>query len=144
MKNLIFVFALITSFFTTGCDETKKVIDVAGSVQLSGTYTVTQVQQNSKGTNVAQTLTLSALDKSIRGTTGCNSFFGSYQNDLYAITFTDIAATEKACSPTIMAAEQAFLNAIENTGSYNLENNELTFFSKADRTVLLKATKNTN
>jgi len=138
------IFILLTATLLLGCDETKKVIDVAGSVQLSGTYTVSQItviEMTSKGN---QTFTLSAIDKSIRGNTGCNSFFGNYNNDLYALTFSELAQTEMACETNIMAREQALMNALENTGSYTLENKQLTLLSKNDRSVLLKATKNTN
>ena len=144
MQKKFNLFILLIALMLVGCDETKKVIDVAGSVQLSGTYTVTELSSNMMNSKENQTLTMSAIDKSIRGNTGCNSFFGSYENDLNVLTFTDLAQTEMACEPTIMTAEQVFMRALENTGSYTLENKQLTLLSKSDRSVLLKATKNIN
>lgn len=144
MKANFNIFIVLVATLFMSCDETKKVIDVAGSVQLSGTYTVSQVTGSGAVSKVAQTFTLAAIDKSIRGNTGCNTFFGSYDNDLYALTFSDLAQTEKACAPSIMTAEQDLMRALGETGSYTLEDKQLTLLSKSDRSVLLKATKNTN
>ena len=85
-----------------------------------------------------------ALDKTVRGNTGCNSFFGSYALDLYALSFSDIGNTEMACDQPIMDVENAFLNALRNTGSYGLENSMLTLYSKTDRSELLIARKERN
>ena len=142
MKKVIFAIAILISFIS--CDETKKVIDVAGSVQLSGTYTITKLDETTVGAKAGITVTFAAIDKSVRGNTGCNSFFGSYNNDLYALTFSEIAMTEKACpAGNIMQNEIKFANALNNTGSYNLQDNVLTLYSKTDRSVLLTAKKDT-
>ncbi len=137
----VFIFTIITG----SCDETKKVIDVAGNVQLSGMYTVTNINGNPVNTSGDKKVHMSfaALDKTIRGNTGCNSFFGSYTLDLYALSFSDIGQTEMACDEPIMATENAFMQALRNTGSYSLQENILTLYSKADRSVLLTAKKDT-
>lgn len=128
----------------TSCDETKRVIDVAGSVQLSGNYTVSELNgQNPKG-SIMPTFTLSAMDKSFRGTTGCNSVFGNYTLDMYAINFGDLAVSAKECAEKdIMKNERDFLDALNATGSYDIQNNVLTFYSKNDRSIVLKAKKDT-
>ncbi|MBT8256227.1 MAG: META domain-containing protein, partial [Bacteroidia bacterium] len=87
------------------------------------------------------TINFVALDKTVRGNTGCNSFFGKYSLDLYALSFSEIGSTEMACDQPIMDVENAFMNAMRNTGSYDLENSVLTFYSKADRSVLMVAIK---
>ena len=133
---------LIFTLVFTSCDETKRVIDVAGSVQLTGSYTVTALNGKKISVKTNPTLSLSAIDKSIQGNTGCNSVFGSYKLDLYAISFSDLAVTAKGCpEDNVMSVEREYLDALNNTGSYGLENNILTFYSKIDRSVLLKATK---
>lgn len=135
---------IITLFFATllvsGCDETKKVIDVAGNVQLSGTYKVSNVNNQAVSEN-APTITFIAIDKSVKGNTGCNSFFGKYALDLYALSFSDIASTEMACDQPVMDIENAFLNALRDTGSYEIENSMLTLYSKVDRSTLMVAIK---
>ncbi|MBL4662656.1 MAG: META domain-containing protein [Flavobacteriaceae bacterium] len=136
-----FFTVLFAALVLVSCDETKKVIDVAGSVQLSGAYKVSSVYNTAVSEN-APTFNFFALDKTIKGNTGCNSFFGNYSLDLYAITFSDIGSTEMACDQPIMDVENSFLKALRNAGSYNIENSVLTIYSKSDRSVLMVAIKN--
>ena len=141
MKKIFVI--LVATFFITSCDETKKVIDVAGNVQLSGTYNVSEIGATTSFEKVPY-LSFFALDKTIKGNTGCNSFFGNYTLDLYALNFSDIASTEVACDQPIMDVENAFMTALNNTGSYDIQNGVLTLYSKGDRTILLKAIKEAN
>lgn len=131
---------IIISIGLIGCDETKKIIDTAGLVQLSGKYEVVSLTEASVENN-APTLIFDPLEKRINGTTSCNRYFGSYNLDLYALSFSEIASTEMACPPPIMDVEMAFLNALGETGSYLLEGDVLTLYSKNNRSVLLKASK---
>jgi heat shock protein HslJ len=133
---------MIAALFAS-CDETKKVIDVAGNVQLSGTYKISSIQNKSISEN-NPVITFMALDKSVKGNTGCNEFFGNYALDLYALSFADIASTEMACDEPIMSHENMFLLALRDTGSYDIKENVLTLYSKNDRSVLLRAKKQTN
>ncbi|MDN3722905.1 META domain-containing protein [Aequorivita sp. SDUM287046] len=142
MKLLATLSILIFSIIFTSCDETKKVIDVAGNVQLTGNYTVTAMNGKKLDIKKNPTFSLSAIDNSFKGTTGCNSIFGNYTLDLYAINFEKLAVTEMYCEEKeIMKTERDFLDALNNTGSYALENNVLTLYSKNDRSVLLSAKK---
>jgi len=145
MKKIVLLFTAALFAMTTSCDETKRVLDVAGDVQLSGTYTVTQINSKASTANNTdeQTLSFAALDRSIRGNTGCNTFFGNYTIDLYAITIGDLAVTKKACSASVMTQEDNLLVALSNTGSYSLQDDTLTLLSKTDRSVLLTAKKQT-
>lgn len=138
MRKLIVLF--VTVLFIMSCDETKKVIDVAGNVQLSGKYNITEIGGNTIEEN-APHISFFALDKTIRGNTGCNSFFGNYTLDLYALSFNEIGSTEMACDQPIMDVENAFFNALSNAGSYDIQDKVLTLYSKTDRAVLLKAAK---
>ncbi|MAO08238.1 MAG: hypothetical protein CL596_05960, partial [Alteromonas sp.] len=138
-----FILILLTTVLFISCDETKKVIDAAGNVQLSGTYNVVTVGGETVQNNNPY-ITFTALDKAINGNTGCNSFFGKYTLDLYALSFMDIASTEKACDQPIMDVENAFLQALRNTGSYQIQDGVLTLYSKNDRAVLLTAQKEKN
>ena len=143
MKIRILLSLCIIALVFTSCDETKKVLDTAGNVQLSGTYVVDTIDGSSTdATNIV--ITFAALDKSVRGNTGCNSFFGNYNLDLYALSFKDIAVTEMACEEPIHSKEQKFLSAIYDTGSYTYDKGVLTLFSKKDRSELLTAQKEKN
>lgn len=144
MKTLATLSLLICTLIFTGCDETKKVIDVAGSVQLTGGYTVSALNGKKIVNTTNPTFSLSAIDNSFRGTTGCNSVFGDYTLDLNVISFDNLAVSEKYCAEKeIMKTERDFLDALNNTGSYALENGILTFYSKTDRSVVLSAKKDT-
>lgn len=143
MKIISIISLVLGSMIFVNCDETKKVIDVAGTVQLSGNYTVVDLGQAASGTE-AMTFSFAAIDKSIRGYTGCNSFFGNYTIDLFALNFGEFAVSEKYCDEPIMTSERVLLKALQDTGSYSLQNNVLTLYSKIDRTILLKASKAIN
>jgi len=140
MRTLIIIF--MSAIVLTSCDETKKVIDVAGNVQLAGNYVISAIGDKAVKAN-APTISFMAYDKSIKGNTGCNSFFGNYALDLNVLTFSDIGSTEMACEQPIMDIENNFLQALRNTGSFSLQNNVLTLLSKDDQSVLLKAQKET-
>ncbi|MCW5518313.1 META domain-containing protein [Aureitalea sp. L0-47] len=133
----------MATIFFTSCDETKKVIEVAGNVQLAGSYAISVIGDKEVAEN-APTISFMAYDKSIKGNTGCNSFFGTYALDLNVLTFSDIGSTEMACEQPIMDIENNFLQALRETGSFSLQNNVLTLLSKDDQSVLLKAQKETN
>ena len=140
MKKVISLIILTISIHFVACDETKKVIDVAGNVQLSGVYNVIIVGET-KVKGDAITITFTALDKMIKGNAGCNSYFGKYSLELYALSFSDIGATEQYCDEAIMTVENAYMNALRDTGSYDIKNGLLTLYSKNDRAVLVKANK---
>ena len=143
MKTIaILCFALFTLTFTS-CDETKKVIDVAGAVQLSGSYKVTEAGETATK-NDTISFVLKAIDNSIKGHSGCNTFFGEYSIDLYTLHFNDLAISENYCAEPIMKSERYFMDALKNTGTYLLKNDVLTLYSKTDRSVVLKAMKERN
>lgn len=145
MKTITYLSILIFAVIFTSCDETKRVIDAAGNIQLTGNYTVTQINGNKPQGAVVPTFSLSAVDNSFKGTTGCNSVFGNYNLDLYAIDFGDLAVSAKECAESdVMQNERNFLDALKSTGSYDMQNNVLTFYSKTDRSIVLKASKETN
>lgn len=142
MKLLATLSILMFALIFTSCDETKKVIDVAGSVQLTGNYTVSAINGEKPTVKEVPSFSMSALDNTFRGATGCNSVFGSYNLDLYAISFKDLAVSERECAgKDIMKVERDFLDALNKTGSYSLQDGVLTFYSKTDRSVVLSAKK---
>lgn len=145
MKTFATLSVLIFSLTFTSCNETKKAIDIAGNVQLNGKYVVNSINGTTVVANNHPTLIFSALDQSIRGTTGCNSVFGKYTLDLYVLNFQDLAVSEKDClQQNVKQTENSFLDALRNTGSYYLQDNMLTLYSKGDKKVLLTASKDTN
>ena len=140
MRICTLVLVLLTTVSFTGCNEAKQVIDTAGNIQLSGTYTVTHVISKEVETTLP-TITFNALDKTVNGQTGCNSYFGNYTLNLSNLSFGEFGVTEKDCGDMIMMQERKFLEAMSNTGSYTYRNGVLTLFSAEDRSVLLQARK---
>ena len=140
MKSLATIYILPLIILFASCDETKKVVDVAGNIHLTGEYSISEIEGAAVEPNTL-TISFTALDKSVRGNAGCNSFFGNYTLDLYALSFGDMASTERYCDESIMEKERAYFSALHNTGSYTLQNDILTLYSKTDRSILIKAVK---
>jgi len=140
MKKFITIVVIALSLIA--CDETKKVVDVAGNVQLSGAYRISSISNKAVSEN-APTLNFIELEKTIRGNTGCNDFFGNYTIDHSTLSFNGIGSTDMACEQPIMDIENAFLQALQKTGSYDIENSVLTLYSKNDRSIILVAIKKT-
>ena len=141
MKNFTIAFLLCTSLVLTGCDGAKQVIDTTSNIQLSGAYTVTSVYTKNVEKNTTPTITFNALDKTVNGQTGCNSFFGTYTLNLYNLNFGEFGVSEKHCEEPIMEQERQFLDALRQTGSFTYRNGVLTLFSALDKSVLLQARK---
>jgi len=140
MRIITFLPVLLITLFFGACNETKQVIDVAGNIQLSGSYTITSIASKSiEGSTLS--LSFDPIDKLVRGQTGCNSFFGNYTLEFYNLSFGEMGVSERYCDEAAMEIESNYLNALRSTGSYALRNNVLTLFSGIDKSVLLQATK---
>jgi heat shock protein HslJ len=139
MKPVYFSLAILLLIFTVSCDETQRVINTAGNVQLNGNYTINEVKGKSY-TPKGLVMTFDALNKGINTTTECNNMFGTYTLDLYAINFSPMASTKMYCEGK-MDAEKEIGEALTETGSYTLEAGVLKLFSANDRSLLLTATK---
>jgi len=67
-----------------------------------------------------------AIDESgLRGTTGCNSYFGSFVLDGTAVAISEVGMTEMWCEG-VMEQEQAFLQVLQTAESLTLNENRLT------------------
>ncbi|PVW14118.1 META domain-containing protein [Marixanthomonas spongiae] len=140
MKSLATLSLLVFALVFTSCDETKKVIDVAGNVQLSGNYTVTNVPGTAM-TAIQPTITFAALSGRVSGNAGCNNYFGDYTINNNALTFGELAATKKMCGEDVMEVEDNYLKTLSKVGGYRIQDNVLTLYAKSDQSVLITATK---
>ena len=59
----------------------------------------------------------------VSGSTGCNRLMGGYVQEADRLRFTALATTRMACPD--MTQEQAFLDALNSTTGWHIENNEL-------------------
>ena len=58
----------------------------------------------------------------VSGHAACNSYFGGYQADhaTGTLAFSELGQTQKACDPTLMQLESAYLAALANFTSYQV------------------------
>jgi heat shock protein HslJ len=71
------------------------------------------------------------------GSTGCNSYGGTYEVRGDAISFSRLVSTRRAClDPNANQQEQRFLSALEAAGRFRLSSNRLTILSDRGRNVL--------
>jgi heat shock protein HslJ len=82
-------------------------------------------------------LTLNFEKNKINGSTGCNSYSGSYTgNNDGAWYIEDISATEMACSPNqVMVQERQFLDALKTATAYEIINEKLTLKNTEDQAL---------
>ena len=76
-------------------------------------------------------------DGRANGSTGCNSYGGSYQVRGDTISFSRIAATRRAClDQNANQQEHRFLTVLETANRFRLSSNRLTIISDRNRSVL--------
>ena len=132
---------LVTVF--TNCNETKKIIEDTGSNQITGTYNVIELNDTKVSKDKGISFEISEFNKSIRGTTGCNSFFGFVTKEGQSLRFTEMNISENYCDDDVMKSEQNLLGAFNTAGSYLLKEDILTLYSDSDKSVILNAVKDT-
>lgn len=76
-------------------------------------------------------------DGRANGSTGCNSYGGTYQVRGETISFSRIVSTRRAClDQNANQQEHRFLTALESANRFRLASNRLTIFSDRGRSVL--------
>jgi heat shock protein HslJ len=75
------------------------------------------------------------------GSSGCNTFSGSYEATDTTLTFGPLASTMMACEDDIMNQEAAYLNALQSTALFEVQGNFLLLKDASERVlVVLRAT----
>jgi heat shock protein HslJ len=124
LKNLYLVFVAI--FAITSCS----VIDSIVSDPLDDTSWVLIAY---RGEDLIKGSTITAIfkDGEVRGTSGCNSYFGSYEINGDNITFTQVGATLMACLDPegIMDQEATFHSMLTEAESFQVVNEQLVILS---------------
>lgn len=73
----------------------------------------------------------------IAGSSGCNSYSGTYRLDGGSLTIEEgIAGTQMACEPTVSAAEAAYLERLPRTARYEVTGSRLDLLNAADEIIL--------
>jgi heat shock protein HslJ len=143
MKIFTALSLIVLVIVFTNCNETKKVIEDTGSDQLMGTYNVTELNNTKVSEDKVISFEISELNKSIKGTTGCNSFFGAIIKEGRSLRITEMNISENYCDEVVMKSEQSLMRAFNATASYMLEKQKLTLYSDSDHSVILNAVKDT-
>lgn len=76
----------------------------------------------------------------VRGSSGCNHYFGDYEVARSKLSVSNIAYTEMAClTPEgVMEQEQLFLSMLAAVESFQVQEKQLTIFSADDRILKFK------
>jgi heat shock protein HslJ len=71
----------------------------------------------------------------VKGSTGCNSLSGGYQNDDGRLTLEALATTKRACSGPDQA--QAFTDALERTQRFEIQGQRLTLYGEGEQALAI-------
>jgi heat shock protein HslJ len=73
---------------------------------------------------------------SISGISGCNQYSASYEASGSEISFGQIAGTQMACEPEVMAIEGRYLELLSQIGSYEISGRSMSMNDTAGTPVL--------
>ncbi|MGB5687558.1 MAG: META domain-containing protein [Candidatus Electrothrix sp.] len=132
-RKIVTLLTAVLCLFVTGC----------ALIGQGGTPTVLDntswVLERLHGQPVIQghRLTLNFEKNKINGSTGCNSYSGSYTGkDDGAWHMEEISTTEMACSPSqVMVQEEQFFNTLKTAAAYEIINEKLTLKNGAGQTL---------
>lgn len=136
------ILVLILTIFTN-CNETKRIIQSTGSEQLTGTYNVSTLNGTITPRESAISFKISEANKTIKGTTGCNSFFGAITKEGNSFRITEISISENYCDEEVIKTEQHLMRAFNSTATYILKEEILSLYSESDHSSILNAIKDT-
>jgi len=87
-------------------------------------------------------VTFEADGKKVFGRAGCNRFFGVYEKNESALTFSGMGATKMACPD--MDIETIFFKVLEDTKSFAIKNDKLTLKDDNNVIAVFRAEKETS
>lgn len=122
MKHLILIL-LVAAMSCKGKQSSSQSVQTQSAV-LSGTYQVTDLVDSPLGDKKPE-INFDNKEMRVNGNSGCNSYFGPYEQEGTTLNFGVLASTEMACQEPLMRAEIALYNAFGNTVTFQLENDIL-------------------
>ena len=89
----------------------------------------------------AITATFNIQDSQVKGSGGCNTYFGEYQAKKNELSISNLAWTEIGCLDPegVMEQEQRYLSALQAAESYTIENGELRISCSGNRVLIFRA-----
>ncbi|MCO4821756.1 MAG: META domain-containing protein [Flavobacteriaceae bacterium] len=116
-----YFYILMVAVMFQSCISTSEKVTVES---LAGSYTVTTLNDK---TSFPQnpTFEINAEELKISGFSGCNRFFGSFTFSENSLKFGKLGATQMMCPEEQNATERMMMKALEQTTSFNFEDNVL-------------------
>ena len=103
LLSLLALSACATASLGGRCDGRELVAEAVNDVPITGTQPPTLLLQNGRAS----------------GSTGCNTFSGTYNLDQERLEFGPLATTRMACEPAAMEQEARFLSILAAARSYS-------------------------
>jgi len=87
------------------------------------------------------TATFNRQDSQVKGSGGCNTYFGEYQAKKNELSISNLTWTEIGCLDPegVMEQEQRYLSALQGAKSYTIKDGELRISSLAERVLIFRA-----
>ena len=82
------------------------------------------------------TMTIAFAAARVSGSSGCNRFTGTYQENGESIVLGSLAGTRLACADEVMTAERAYLAALAEVASWSATASSLTLSNQAREELL--------
>ena len=139
MKRTALWIAAISCIMTMiSCGTGKKALT---SAEIDGQWTIVEAMGQAVTGNEGNvpSINFNIAEKSVSGTTGCNSFMGGFTlGENNEVSFSPLAATKMMCRD--MKAEMLIFQATEAARTARKDNEDLVFCSE-DGNVVLKMTR---
>ena len=139
MKRTALWIAAISCIITMiSCGSGKKALT---SADIDGQWTIVEAMGQAVTGNEGNvpSINFNIAEKSVSGTTGCNSFMGGFTlGEKNAVSFSPLAATKMMCRD--MKAEMLIFQAAEAARTARKDNEDLVFCSE-DGNVVLRMTR---
>ena len=135
MKNkLILSTSIAASVFFLGCTTPNTNETIKPNVSLTNTY-FKALSLNGAKAEVFEKEAYIRFDTkdAITGYLGCNGFFGSFTTQDKNISFENVGSTKMMCPN--MKTEDAFVNALQNTKTYEIKGETLNFFDEKGQKI---------
>lgn len=132
MKYILIGF--VAFFIAIGCASTNEVVQRIDS----NVWEVVQIGNSvllGADKTMLPTMKFDAEKKSVSGSTGCNSYTGGYNLDVYGLTFDENMIMTKMACPNA-STETAFLDAIQKAATFEMVGEELLIMDTAGSQVL--------
>lgn len=121
----------------TGCSpEAQEPAPPAGNTSLAGTGWELVIVGDSVLAGEPSITAVFSEDGRLSGSAGCNRYFGTYEEDAGALSFSGLGSTRRACPEPIMALESLYLESLEAVEGWKLAGERLTLLGPSGVTLL--------